>query len=272
MTSNAPIEDADDGEGVVRRTTVSALDVLQRQHRELLFDGASDRALAFRPLREGFQDRRGVVNWYQAAVVRTFGHVPEVFAPSELERDEALLDALVSSSPRARFQRMQLLEQALLPACQQAYRHLRTQARERVSDGNTDREKTYQGIEPERQRHVAMRPAFSRLDATQAGALAELWGGFRNRDGLVEWLHSLRPTGRFDPDLPRQVTADPAAMQYLTDQQDPDAAAYRERLAIGVLLPGFARRARDLQGGELPRSRGDPDLWNEGVAEEANNA
>jgi hypothetical protein len=253
-----------DSEGpTVRRTTVSALDVLQRQQRELLFAGSTGRRLSFRPLREGFRSRQGIINWYQAAVVRTFGHLTGGWEPYQIEQDAALLSYLTGDTSDARYTRHQLLEQVALPACQRAYQHLRTQANERV-DEDDDYDTSYNGIDPDTERHVAMRPAFSRLDATQCDALADLWGGFDSRSSLVEWLHSLRPTGEFDPDLPRQVANDPAAMDYLVDNTSRDAQQYRERVAIGILLPGFARRARELQGGELPRKEADPDFWNEG--------
>lgn len=52
-----------------------AVDVLQRDQRAILFDGDGDRTPPIQPLAAGFASLQAALNWWQAASVRTFGHL-----------------------------------------------------------------------------------------------------------------------------------------------------------------------------------------------------
>lgn len=227
-------------------------------------------------LREGFDHRRQVIEWYQAATVRTLGYLDDYWPPHRLANDYALLAALISGPARRNWlddetlaalgdidawateQRRELESQTLLPACNDAYTYLRKRAGEYIDKPNDSTVG-----DPERQEHVAMRPGFQEKDLEQRAALRKLWGGFKDRDALMDWLHWLNaPTyGEIDASTPQELGLDPVATTHLVGD-DVDALAarrYRERFAIGVeygddrvgLLPAFAAGITAMNAGEL---------------------
>jgi hypothetical protein len=145
------------------------------------------------------------------------------------------------------------LQERVVSACSTAYRDLETRANEWLADSNnTDSDWTQ--INPETQRHVAMRPAFSRLDDEQSSALQQLWGGFDDRAMLMEWTHGLPAVADFarvlDTDVTTALVKDDNAIGMLTDQRSETADVWRETFAATILLPAFATRATKLQAGE----------------------
>jgi hypothetical protein len=269
-----------------------AVDVLQRDQRAVLFTGDPERSPPITPITERFENRRAVINWWQAACVRTFGHLSSVYPPKALVRDNALTEALTvnetsatatdspsSGTPMADGATMSVsaassaqvvesqatangqkrtrkrLQERVLSACSTAYRDLETRAHEWLADSNhTDSDWTQ--INPEKQRHVAMRPAFSRLDKEQSSALQDLWGGFDGRAELMEWTHGLPAVADFgqvlDTDLSTALVKDDNAVGMLTEPEPATetAAVWREKFAATILLPAFATRAAKLQAGE----------------------
>lgn len=253
----------------IRRSTRPSLDTLQHDQRAMVYTGQAERVPALEPLVDGFGDRRSLVNWYQAATVRTFGHLPKRLPAVDLVRDAALVEALTEKRPHdddgREWLHTKVVESVVLPACGTAYRHLRDKSSERTSTTQYgDDEDNWDDIEPEEEEHIGMRPAYSRLDAEQASVLDELWGGFRSRAELGEWLHSLHPAtyGTFGG-------AD--AGELLNDQFELDmflgsgvqSRIERERFAILKLLPAFAEASRRLRAGE--QSQTEPDkTWRDG--------
>jgi hypothetical protein len=216
-----------------------ALDVLQHDQDEVRTE-----------LLDGFQNRRKIINWWQSAAVVTFGHIADEWPAIDLLRDRAMLHFLVGDSKTAATQRFRYYAGVVDPACIDAFNHLAGQAVERLPSGESSRD--YRSINPETQTDTAMRPGFSVLDDRQQAVLSALWGGFRTREKLAEWLHELTPAtyGEIDRTVARSFTSDRVARKYLLDTSSRDAVQYRERLAIAELLPAFATAAKRLQAGE----------------------
>lgn len=243
----------DDGQPTHPRV---AVDVLQRDQRAVLFHGDDEREPPLSALTSGFDTQRDLLNWWQATSVRTFGHIRSVFSATQLVRDGALRRALTAEDPTdAQAHKRQRALERCISACETAYRDLETRATEWLADSN-DADTDWTQIDPSEQRHLAMRPAFSRLDAEQSKALARLWGGFSDRTAVEKWTHSLPAVADFEPvletdaDLTKEVIRDGYALRMLTIRTDPDAVAWRERFAATMLLPAFGVRATKLQAGE----------------------
>lgn len=248
----------------VRRTTRPSLDTLQADQRSMIYDGEYDRVPPLEPVTKGFKNRQQLINWYQAATVRTFGHLTEYMPAADLERDTTLVAALTEHRPHAsddaEWLHTQFIDGIVLPACGTAYRHLRDKSAERTSTtryANTD-EKNWEDIDPEREYHIGMRPGYSRLDIEQASVLDELWGGFDRRGDLSEWMHSLHPAtyGTYGATDAQDVLGDDYGVAMMLGD-DREARIYRQRFAIGELLPHFAEAARRLRAAE--QSETEPD-------------
>ena len=245
--------------------TRPALPTLQHDQRALLDPDSANRLDD--GLRDGFPDRRSAIEWYQAAIVRTLGHITDKWDPVDLIRDRTLLSAIVTSDERyqfgpdtlsaraARHYRRRLERVVVLPAFSEAYNALRKSAGEYPDDA---REENH---DPEGQEYVAMRPAFQVADRQQAHALERLWGGFDSLDELQSWLHDLsEPTnGALEESLPARVGRDRVAVKHFLGRVDAASAAeaerraqkYRERFAVAKLLPAFADGINRLEAGEL---------------------
>lgn len=246
------------------RTTRPALDVLDRDQNRLLFDGEDTREPTFRPLIEGFDTYWQLLCWYQAAAVRTLGHVSKVMRPRALVPEADIPDALVRGyEPRHRYVRQRLVE-SLTDACDMAYRQMRNRAVERAGE-DVDFEASYQRVDTERQRNPVLRPAFRRMDQEQAGALIEFWPGFEDREALSRWVHSLRAVsnGETPPNLMDEIIHDQELLRVLLNQEDEAARLHRYRFAVLVVLPTFLRAARTLRGGEQVDTEPNPNPWNE---------
>lgn len=234
-----------------------AVDVLQRDQRAVLFDGDGDRDPPLSPLTDGFADRRAVCNWWQATAVRTFGHLASVFPAREIVRDRALERALIRPDEGSDAHRRQRVLETVVRECDTAYRHLETRANEWLADSDSS-ETDWTQIDAANQRHVAMRPAFSRLDTEQARCLRELWGGFAGREAIVRWTHSLPAVADFADVLERDVTSavvnDRHALSMLQGDGE-QASAFRERFAATVLLPAMGKRAARLRAGERAEAK-----------------
>jgi len=246
-------------------STRPALPTLQSDQRALL-DPRPDDDLDH-GLRGGFPDRRTAVEWYQAAIVRTMGHITDRWEPVDLLRDRTLLSALVVGPERERFaddplskdvarQYRQRLERVIvLPAFNLAYNTLRKAAGEYPDDARNEEH------DPEGQEFVAMRPAFQVADRQQRTALQRLWGGFDSVDELQSWLHDLSEpsNGALEESLPGRVGRDAVAREHFLGRVEADSALeaerlarkYRERFAVGKLLPAFADGIKRLEAGEL---------------------
>jgi hypothetical protein len=172
-------------------------------------------------------------------------------------RDRTFADALVRrrggdhrlSATEAASYRLRFEREVLLPACNAAYNELRGGAGEYV-----DRED--EPVDPDAQKHVAMRPGFQEADDRQHAALTELWDGFESVATLQSWLHGLdaAANGAIERDLAAQVGRDAVLKGALVGGGDLAARRHRERFALLVLLPAFARGVRRMEAGELAMS------------------
>jgi len=245
--------------------TRPALPTLQHDQRALLDPRPNDDLE--HGLRGGFPDRRAAITWYQAAIVRSLGHITDQWDPVDLLSDRTLLSALIVGEERhefaadpltleeAREYRQRLERVVVLPACNHAYNTLRKSAGEYPEDV---RESNH---DPEGQDFVAMRPAYQVADRQQRRALERLWGGFNSIDDLQSWLHDLdEPTnGALEADLAARVGRDQVAIAHFLDRVDAESALeadrlaqkFRERFAVAKLLPAFAEGISRLEAGEL---------------------
>ncbi|TKX64197.1 hypothetical protein [Halorubrum sp. GN12_10-3_MGM] len=245
--------------------TRPALPTLQHDQRVLL-EPTADSELDH-GLRDGFPNRRVTIEWYQAAIVRTLGHITERWEPVALLRDRTLLTALVVGPERetfaddpitlnvAREYRQRLERVLVLPAFNLAYNALRKSAGEYPDDVRNEEH------DPKGQDFVAMRPAFQVADRQQRAALQRLWGGFDSVEELQSWLHDLsEPTnGALEESLPARVGRDRVAREHFLGRVEADSARdatqlarkYRERFAVAKLLPAFADGIKRLEAGEL---------------------
>ncbi len=166
------------------RTTRPALDVLDRDQDRLLYEGDRRRSPVIQPLSDGFDTLWLALAWYQAAAIRTLGHVEAVLEPEDLMPEAAVMQHLLrpTADEDSQYVRRRLVEH-MDDACDLAYRQFRERANERVNMNEEDGE-TYEDLDPDEERNPLMRPAFRKLDSGQAGALEELWPGFDDREAL----------------------------------------------------------------------------------------
>ena len=245
------------------RTTRPALDVLDRDQDRLLYVGDTRRNPPIEPLSEGFSTYWSALTWYQAACIRTLGHVEQVIEPSDMMPLSGLLGHLfvTPETQEGRYVRMRTVE-ALNDACDLAYKQFRERANERVENEQGD---NWKDVDPDSERNPLMRPAFRRLDRSQAGALVQLWEGFEDRQAVGRWVRSLAaPTNGETPEgFLNEIVSSPPLLEALVDTESRDAKMTRYRFAVGALLPPFLAAARTLNGGERTDSSGSPHgAWN----------
>lgn len=253
----------DDAEGIVDRRIKPSLLTLLTDQAALLDPDAIARPDEH-ALREGFPDRRGVIMWYQRAVVRTVGHIADDWEPIDCLSDATLLSALcydpqidmeIMPPGDAKKYRAVLEAEMVQPACNRAYRDLRDVASDYIADKNEgEGASPTRDLTPTGQRNVAMRPGFQTMDEQQRQALDALWGGFEDVNELLDWLHGLNsPTnGEIAPDIAQATISDDTALRYLIDESDAEEARiYREAFATMEILPAFVAGIRSMDTGEL---------------------
>ena len=237
------------------RTTRPALDVLDHDQDRLLYHGNPSRDPPIRALSDGFRTYREALFWYQAAGVRTLGHVEEVIEPRHMLPLSDLFEHLLADGDEVtEYGRMRVVE-ALNDACDLAYREFRERANERVEN---DEATSWKDVDPESERNPLMRPAFRRLDRSQAGALLQLWDGFDDRQAVGRWVRSLTvPTHGETPDrFLDMIVSSPVLLEALLEKEGDDAKRIRYRFAMNELLPPFLAAARSLTGSERTDSSG----------------
>lgn len=245
------------------RTTRPALDVLDRDQDRLLYAGDPKRSPPIEPLADGFSTYWSALTWYQAAGIRTLGHVDEVLEPSDMLPLSSVLKYLFSSeeTAEAKYVRMRTVE-SLSDACGLAYREFRERANERVESADGEELKN---VDPDKERNPLMRPAFRRLDRSQAGALIELWEGFEDRQAVGRWVRSLAvPTNGETPEgFLGDIVSSQTLLEALLDTESRAAKMTRYRFAVSAILPAFLSAARTLHGGERSDPSGSADgAWN----------
>lgn len=237
-------------EAEIHRTTQPALDVFQVGKLELLFDGESRRTPAVKPWVHGFETVEQIINWWQAAAVRSFGTLITEFDPRDIWRDGALRKRLLSDSREATEFRRRVMRSRIDPALHDAFKQLSQRATERLdSEGETETEKlAFDKIEPESEEYVAMMPSLTQLDVAQSNVLASLWDGFDDVDGLDRWVSTLDAAtrGELDRDFAHKFMHDETNRRRVLA----DDGEHKQRLATFILLPAFARGASQLRGSE----------------------
>lgn len=240
----------------IPRTTRPALDVLDRDQDRLLYDGDPSRSPPIQPLSEGFDSAFHALSWYQAAGIRTLGHVDRVLEPADMLPMGGLLEKLltVNDDRQSVYVRRRLVEK-LDDACDLAYRQFRERAGERVETADGE---TWKDVDPDEESNPLMRPAFRRLDQGQAAALLNLWTGFEDREELGRWVRSLSaPTnGEKSSGLLDEIVASPPLLEALLERDEQEAKVTRYRFAVSAVMPSFLAAARTLSGGERTDSSG----------------
>ncbi len=253
------------------RTTRTALDVLDRDHDRMLYTGDESRDPEIVPLVDGFEDRSELLAWYQAAAVRTLGHIDRLLTPDLLLGSSALSNALVhgGDDTRPKEHLRQRLTERMNSVCDVAYKDLRSRAKERVPKGSGDDESEtpYDRIDPDRELHPMQRPAFTALDDAQKAVLKSLLQGFEDRRAVSRWARGVKAAcnGEQPAELMDHIVSERVLLRALQDdfQSPPASRAVRERFAVTALFPAFVRAARTLRGSERARSREPENPWNE---------
>jgi len=152
--------------------------------------------------------------------------------------------------------------EALNDACDLAYREFRERANERVED---EQASSWKDVDPESEQNPLMRPAFRRLDRSQAGALIEAMGRVRGPTGgravgsVADGVDARRDAGPV-PRLDRLVADAPRGARR---PGVGGSKRIRYRFAVHELLPPFVAAARSLTGSERTDSSGTThEAWN----------
>lgn len=149
-------------------------------------------------LLRGFDARQAVLRWEQQLTVRTLGQIPNDDLYGALSREfRSTADSRTAMAillrdglpgvdierPDARRERRRLAATKVLPAYHRAFRHLRPNAKQYITDEDTDDAET----DPAKQRFTAMRPVLDGLGEWQERVLATFLDGFDTIEGFLEW-------------------------------------------------------------------------------------
>lgn len=250
--------DFTDGNEIADKRVKPALLALLDDQAELL--DASDSAEEG-DLRNGFHDRRGLIEWYQRAIVRTLGHIAEKWEPKDCITDGVLIastvDGVEMEGVPAKWYRRMLESVAVQPAFNRAYKDMEKVAKSYVQRPDEDRSvPSGKDLDPSKQAYLAMRPGFQVLDAQQHRALTDLWGGFESVDDVQDWLHALNaPTnGEIGTDASESFISDGVSLERLVyDREAERSRIYREAVAAVVILPKFIDGVRSMKTEELAK-------------------
>lgn len=244
VQSNGGVEDGK------HRTTRPALDVLDRDQDRLLYGGDTRRSPVIRPLGDGFETYWHALSWYQAAAVRTLGHVDRVMECDRLMPEAAITEHLIlpRNTENSAYVRRRLVER-MDSVCDLAYRQFRERANEHVQGDGTD---TYEDVDPDEEENPLMRPAFRRMDRGQASVLQTLWFGFDTREDLGRWVRSLTSVtnGEKPSGLLEDIVSSQPILAAMLDRRSSSAKMTRYRFAVSQVLPLFVTASATLHGGE----------------------
>lgn len=232
------------------RSTRPALEVLDRDQDRLLYDGDQHRDPEIVALSDGFDTYQDALYWYQAAGIRTLGHVEKSLKPEHMLPGGLLNQLVNSQDPYSIWVRRRLVER-LDGACKLAYSQFRERANESVQSENET-----QVDDLDHEKNPLMRPAFERLEDTQTTALQSLWLGFDTRESLGRWVRNLSaPThGEKPEDLLERIISSPVMLDALLDKESKESVALRYQFAVSEVMPSFFAAARSLHGGERSES------------------
>jgi len=103
----------------------------------------------------GFDSLWHALSWYQAAAIRTLGHVEAVVEPKRLMPEAGVMRHLLlpRETEDSAYVRRRLVEQ-MDDACDLAYRQFRERANERVDNDDSE---NYDDVDPDEERNPLMR-------------------------------------------------------------------------------------------------------------------
>ena len=218
----------------------------------------------------GFTDREAVLRWTVGATGATLGRLPTTFL--EAVHESFVTDAATNTHPplvaalvdvdagvpevTARTFRERLAARLYAPAASQAIRVLRQDAQEVAPsrDGSV--------IDPEQERHAAMRPSLSQIEAHQQRATEALLDGFADMDQLLAWgdVVDLATHGELPNDWLASVASSPSTLPLLVVDDPHEHRVAREIIGAWLLRHYAAgTRSRYRHAGEVsdPASTGD---------------
>lgn len=214
-------------------------------------------------LMDGFNSRSAIIQWTQRLCVHTLGWVGEdwftrlakQFRTSYADgRERTVISCLLAHDSRIRALeveqaeevRRQIVTQTIRPAKRIAFRQLRSDAGEYVSDASGSAEHN-----AAKQRYIAMRPALDELHEWQQSALDRLLtpGGFDDREDLLSWTRDLELAthGETPEDFATRCYQERATRRTLVSN-GPHYDRAREFFAAAYLIPLFNRGVSDLSG------------------------
>ncbi|NLV10668.1 hypothetical protein GOC74_12105 [Halomicrobium mukohataei] len=215
----------------------------------------------------GLRDEDRVLTWLQEMTMRTLGRVDARvywdFARQFRGTQGLLVAAMVRPCARqgkmrsldedvAEKLRERLLANYFQPAHVDAFRRLRHEATEYVSEAEDESEH-----DPTRQSYLAMRPAMSELDEWQERALASLLDGFESRSAILDWGDDLllATHGELGREWTKRAYEEEPTVEVLTGAQ-PEHERARRLFAAHHVLPKFRAGVRALSGdaGEMPEN------------------
>lgn len=228
-------------------------------------------------LREGFHNRRRLIEWAQETIPKLLGEIPTWFynrlaiqlqAPlsDDLEMRvalAALLDkpATANISDHAAEEiRRGLAVNVLEPAFIRGLRALRRDAGSYVGES---RSQNYDHRQPDKQSYPAMRPSLQELHEFQQEALAGVLDGLEDRDAIVRWGNWVINATNGEPVLEESLREslvhgstfvqvcvnDDVVREILTDDDPgPRERRMRQIYATKYLLPAFNRGVQHLRG------------------------
>jgi len=215
-------------------------------------------------LTDGLESEERALEWLQEVTIRTLGELDSRVYQDMTRQFRSsqglLLAALLRPSARsadlsieeskATQVRERLLARYVHPAHRSAFRELRTNATEytrEASEGDAHN--------PERQNHIAMRPALSELEKWQQRALTELLDGFEEVGEILDWGHDvlLATHGELSRDWVTRVVEERSTVETLLSDSRADARA-RRLFASHHLMPRYRAGIRVLsrRAAELP--------------------
>jgi len=226
-----------------RQPALERLSRDQREHREALL--------------AGFDSRADVLGWLVSVTGATLGRLPEELYRALADdvvaavRDEPtpLLGALLDRDDavdgvESRVVRARLAATALAPAHSRAIRALRDDAQEQAPSRASEETPA----DPERERHVAMRPSLSEIEQHQQQALVGLLAGFTDLSAVLRWgdVLELACHGTLPTDWIADAVNDPAMRRVLLvggEAGHPDRRTHHR--AREVVAARLCRRFRD---------------------------
>lgn len=222
----------------------------------------------------GFDTREDVLRWSQEALLATLGQLDAEWYKTRLLSFAELSALLVTeeryrwvddpedalSLERAKQYRLALASQDLVPACRDGLQEIRWSAAEYTNDDDED-DPTL--VDPEEQRHTAMRPALTEAAERQEWVVDRALEGFDDLDDVLTWTTVAMQAsyGEADDDLASDFWTELPLREMFIERDDRAAKFYRASFVATELLPPFNRTYRLLtdRSGEVVTEPESPD-------------